>query len=85
MKHKGTGSKHSPIAIDDSEEEVVLELWDTNSSNNGYMTRSRSAKDQDGRLLQGNMVHSEAIPNGKSRQKDRDLQGETTFISPSYA
>jgi hypothetical protein len=74
MKRKGNGSKNSPIAIDDSEEEVILDLWDTNVSSNG---RSRLGKDQDGRLLQGNMIHNETIPNGKIRHKDRDLQGET--------
>jgi hypothetical protein len=35
MKRKGNGSKNSPIAIDDSEEEVILDLWDTNVSSNG--------------------------------------------------
>lgn len=34
MKEKGTGSKWSPIAIDDSEEEVIQELFHTSFESN---------------------------------------------------
>ena len=59
MKRISSGSKHSPIAIDidDSDEEGVLELLDANVANMASTTRSSSAKNQDMRFLQGNMVH----------------------------
>lgn len=76
MKRKGTGSRTSPIAIDDSDEEVVLEVFNAN-----VIKPSQSENDQE---RQGNMAHDETIFNGNSRQKNRDFQGETIVI-PSLA
>jgi hypothetical protein len=76
MKHKGRGSKVSPITIDDSEEEVVLDLSDFNVTNAGPTTRSQSVKDQE-ELLQSLRLHHGSIINGNIRQKDKDIQGKT--------
>ena len=83
MKRISSGSKHSPIAIDidDSDEEGVLELLDANVANMASTTRSSSAKNQDMRFLQGNMVHHVASLNGNTHSKDRDLQGKTNIVS----
>ena len=82
MKHKGTGSIISPITIDDSEEEVVMELCDVNVNPPGPTTRSQSAKNLERRILQGNVANPEAILNGHDRTKDKDVPGKTVVIPP---
>ncbi|GLB42174.1 hypothetical protein LshimejAT787_1101890 [Lyophyllum shimeji] len=82
MKTTGTGSKHSPISIDDSEDEVVQELvgqscLDSNTSSPNQLLTGDSRNKRPGNLMAvGQYLH--AGPDGKRPQKRKratnDLQ-----------